>query len=298
MPPRNVGPKPRQKPHPPLWVACSRRDTIHLAAQKGLGALSFAFIDPEDARHWVDDYYTTLAQEGVPMGDAVNANLACVTTFMCHADEDVALERGLEGANFFGYSLAHYYVFGRHAPGATDVWSEFQHRRAEHGFSPEAVQAASQNGERLGAKIVEEGDGSAGLRGAIGTPDQVREYLRRYEECGVDQVIFTSQAGKNRHEHIMESLELFGREVLPEFKERDERLQRDKAQRLAPVIETVMARKPAEDHPPLPDGYTFPAIPRALADRFGNDDFHRMLDDLAEQSALGPSQLDELLRGR
>ena len=66
MPPRNVVPKPRQKPHPPVWVACSRRDTIHLAAQKGIGALSFAFIDPEDARHWVGDYYGTLEREGVP----------------------------------------------------------------------------------------------------------------------------------------------------------------------------------------------------------------------------------------
>ena len=46
MPPRNVVPKPRQKPHPPLWVACSRRDTIHLAAQHGIGALAFAFVDP------------------------------------------------------------------------------------------------------------------------------------------------------------------------------------------------------------------------------------------------------------
>ncbi len=168
MPPRNVVPKPRQKPHPPLWVACSRRDTIHLAAQKGIGALSFAFIDPEDARHWVDDYYTTLAAEGVPIGDAVNPNLACVTTFMCHPDEAVALERGLEGANFFGYSLAHYYVFGRHAPGATDVWAEFQQRRSEHGFSPEAVQAAAQNGDRLGAKIVESGAGRTGGFGVAG----------------------------------------------------------------------------------------------------------------------------------
>ena len=40
-----------------------------------------------------------------------------------------------------------------------------------------------------------------------------------------------------------------------------------------------MARKPADDHPPLPtDDYAFPAIPRAMADRFGNDDFHKMLD--------------------
>jgi alkanesulfonate monooxygenase SsuD/methylene tetrahydromethanopterin reductase-like flavin-dependent oxidoreductase (luciferase family) len=295
MPPRNVVPKSRQRPHPPLWVACSRRDTIHLAAQKGLGALSFAFIDPEDAKHWVDDYYTTLAKEGVPLGDAVNANLACVTTFMCHPDEDVALARGLEGANFFGYSLAHYYVFGRHAPAKTDVWSEFQARRAEHGFSPEAVQAASANNDRLGAKIVD--DDSAGLRGAVGTPDQVRDYLRRYEEYGVDQVIFTSQAGKNRHEHIMESLELFAKEVLPEFKDRDEQRQRDKEQRLAPVIDEVLSRKPAEDHPPLPaPDYTFPAIPRAMADRFGNDDFHKMLDDFADATITGNSPLDNLLR--
>ncbi|HZU80369.1 MAG TPA: LLM class flavin-dependent oxidoreductase, partial [Acidimicrobiales bacterium] len=44
MPPRNLVPKPMQRPHPPLWVACSRRDTIHLAATKGIGALSFSFV--------------------------------------------------------------------------------------------------------------------------------------------------------------------------------------------------------------------------------------------------------------
>ncbi|MGH8977024.1 MAG: LLM class flavin-dependent oxidoreductase, partial [Acidimicrobiia bacterium] len=297
MPPRNVIPKPRQKPHPPLWVACSRRDTIHLAAQKGIGALAFAFVDPEEARYWVDDYHTTLAEQGVPIGDAVNPNIACVTTFMCHEDEDVALERGIEGANFFGYSLAHYYVFGRHHPAQTSVWDEYQKRRAEHGYDPEAVIAATENEDRLGAKVVQEGVG--GLRGAVGTPDQIREYLRRYEECGVDQVIFCYQAGKNQHEHIMEALELFGKEVLPEFADRDEKIARDKAQRLAPVIEKVMARKPAEDHPPLPaDDYSFPAIPRAMADRFGNDDFHQMLDKIAEQSAVGPGAVETLINNR
>src|SRR4051812_49788310 len=67
MPPRNVVPKPFQKPHPPVWVACTRRETIHLAAQHGIGALSFAFFDPEEARHWVDDYYATLASDAVPI---------------------------------------------------------------------------------------------------------------------------------------------------------------------------------------------------------------------------------------
>ncbi len=294
MPPRNVVPKPVQKPHPPVWVACSRRDTILLAAQKAIGALAFAFVNPEDARQWVDDYYATLEREGVPVGDAVNANLACVTTFMCHPDEDEALARGLEGANFFGYSLAHYYVFGRHRPGVTDVWSEYRARRAEHGFDPEEVAAAAANQDRLGAKVVQ--DGLGGLRGAIGTPAQLRDFLLRYEEAGVDQVILCSQAGRNRHEHIMESLELLGREVLPAIRERDEASQRAKERRLAPIVEKVMARKPASDHPPLPaDDYSFPAIPRAVADRTGSDDFHAWLDRFADQAAGGDSELSNLL---
>ena len=50
-PPRNCVPKPVQKPHPPLWVACSQRPTIHLAAQNGMGALTFAFISADEAKH-------------------------------------------------------------------------------------------------------------------------------------------------------------------------------------------------------------------------------------------------------
>jgi alkanesulfonate monooxygenase SsuD/methylene tetrahydromethanopterin reductase-like flavin-dependent oxidoreductase (luciferase family) len=110
MPPRNVIPKPVQKPHPPLWVACSRRDTILLAAEKGIGALSFAFVEPEDAKHWVDDYEAVLRERCVPVGLSVNPQVACVTPMMCASTEEDALARGLEGANFFGYSLAHFYV--------------------------------------------------------------------------------------------------------------------------------------------------------------------------------------------
>ncbi len=291
LPPRNVVPKPLQRPHPPVWVACSRRDTIHLAAQHGIGALTFAFIDPEEARRWITDYETTLAVECVPIGDAVNPSVACVTPFLCHRDEDEALARGLEGANFFGYSLAHYYLFGRHQPGRTDVWAEYQAQRAQQGYDPDTVAAAGTHGDRLGAKVVQ--GGSFGIRGAIGTPDQLRDYLRRYEACGVDQLIFCAQAGKTRHEDIMESLELFGTEVLPEFAERDEAQRAEKARRLEPVLDAAMARKPASDHPPLPTpDYAYPAIPRGIADRMDNDDFHRWLDDLAAQTATGETPED------
>ena len=285
MPPRNVVPKPVQKPHPPLWVACSRRDTILLAAEKGIGALAFAFIDPEEAVHWVTDYERTLAETCVPVGQTVNANIACVTQMMCADTEEEALRRGLEGGNFFGYSLGHYYIFGEHEPGRTDVWAEFVERRAERGFSPE-MQAALES-ERLGAKVAA-GD-TTGLRGATGTPDQIRDYLSRFEEAGVDQVIFVMQAGKNRHEDICESLELFGTRVLPEFKERDEAIVAAKAERLAPVIEAALARKPPPPDP-LPEGFSFPALPVKMVG--DNAEGKAWLSRFADDSARGQSVLD------
>src|SRR2546430_12396678 len=44
-------------------------------------------------------------------------------------------------SNFIGYSLGHYYVFGRHVPGAGNLWEEYRQRRGQHGFDPDAVAA-------------------------------------------------------------------------------------------------------------------------------------------------------------
>jgi alkanesulfonate monooxygenase SsuD/methylene tetrahydromethanopterin reductase-like flavin-dependent oxidoreductase (luciferase family) len=254
MPPRNVLPKPYQRPHPPLWVACSRRETIHLAATKGIGALTFSFIEPAEARSWVEDYYATLASEAcVPGGFAVNPNLAIVLPLMCHEDEATAIDRGLDGGHFFGYSLGHYYIFGQHRPGVTNVWEEFQQRRSLFGFDREI---AAQKNRPLGAQLVENGLGA--LRGAVGTPDQIRDLVRGYQDVGVDQMIFISQAGRNRHEHICESMELFAREVMPEFKENEEERERKKLDRLAGAMERALARRaPARE---APADYTLPAV--------------------------------------
>ena len=240
VPPRNVVPKPRQRPHPPLWVACSRRDTIRLAAERGLGALSFSFVEPEEARPWIEEYRAIVASERcVPAGFAVNPKVAVVLPMMCHPDEATALERGLDGAHFFGYALAHYYVFGEHRPGRTSIWEEFQRRREDVGFSRQVISA---DGGPLGVKILQQGLGS--LRGAIGTPEQVRDLARRYREAGVDELIFCLQAGPNRHEHICESLELFAREVLPEFAETADEDDRRREERMAEPVRAALARRP------------------------------------------------------
>lgn len=217
MPCRNIVPKPVQKPHPPLWVACSNRETIKLAARLGIGALTFAFVDPEEAKQWVDDYYRILKEECVPIGHAINPNICMVTGFSLHPDAEEAKRRGMDGFRFFGYALGHHYIFGEHKPGRTDIWANFVEARDS---------------------LPEEG----GNRG-IGTPEQMREHLRGFANAGVDQVAFIQQGGKNKHEHICESLELFASEVMPEFKKDEEERERKKMDELAPYLEAAMARK-------------------------------------------------------
>ena len=84
-------------------------------------------------------------------------------------------------------------------------------------------------------KILQQGLGS--LRGAIGTPEQVVELVERYRQAGVDQVIFVQQAGPNQHEHICESLELFGKKVLPHFTKGREEREAAKREQLAEACE-------------------------------------------------------------
>jgi alkanesulfonate monooxygenase SsuD/methylene tetrahydromethanopterin reductase-like flavin-dependent oxidoreductase (luciferase family) len=49
-----------------------------------------------------------------------------------------------------------------------------------------------------------------------GTPDEMIEKIRRLEKLGADEVIFRIDG--NGHRQIMESLEMFGKYVIPEFK--------------------------------------------------------------------------------
>ena len=59
----------------------------------------------------------------------------------------------------------------------------------------------------------------------------------------MDQVVLIQQGGNNRHEDICQSLELFSREVMPEFKGLEDRLISRKQEALAPYLEAAMARK-------------------------------------------------------
>ncbi|MGH7325497.1 MAG: LLM class flavin-dependent oxidoreductase [Candidatus Rokuibacteriota bacterium] len=209
FPSRNVIPKPYQKPHPPLWVACSNITTIASAGQWGMGALGFQFVSPEAARAWVNRYYLELTRHPAKLADyPTNPNVAMVSGFMC-AETDEAAQEKAAGWTFFVFCLSHYGRHGIPNPGQGDMWRLYQDWRQ----TPKAQETLQ-----------------AGL---IGSPETIRRRLREFEATHVDQVILLNQAGRTTHEDICASLELFAREVMPEFHARDAEHQRWKQDVLA-----------------------------------------------------------------
>jgi len=197
FPLRNVLPKPRQKPHPPLWTACSQIETIEYAGRRGLGALGFQFVSADAATAWVHAYYNAITKRLDRLAEyIINPNIALVSMFMC-ADTDEEARAKADGATFFQFCLRFYNSPDRKrpAPGEVNMWQEYT---AWKRGNPEAAERAL----------------SGGL---IGSPETIRRKLRKFEASNIDQVILLNQAGRNSHADICDSLDLFAREVMDEF---------------------------------------------------------------------------------
>ena len=69
----------------------------------------------------------------------------------------------------------------------------------------------------------------------------------------------------------MESIELMGKEVLPEFIERDEKAVAEKAKRLEPIIEKAEARRPASKAPAFDESYAFGGLPTGRENYTANE---------------------------
>jgi alkanesulfonate monooxygenase SsuD/methylene tetrahydromethanopterin reductase-like flavin-dependent oxidoreductase (luciferase family) len=183
-----------------------------------MGALGFQFLTAEMAHAWVHAYYNAFTRRQQKLCDyQADCNIAMVSYFMC-AETDAEARRRAEGVTFFQFALA-YYSGSRNRerppPGTVNLWQEYQ---AWKRANPERAERAVQGG-------------------LIGSPETIRRKLHRFAASKVDSIILLNQAGRNRHEHICESLELFAAKVMPEFHAMESEHQAWKERVLAREIE-------------------------------------------------------------
>ena len=211
IPNREVLPKPIQKPHPPLWSACSSESTTRTAAELGLGALVGSEGGPEKVGEVLELYQKALKSAN-PTGVSPNSHNALMTAGFCHEDPKIIEDR------------------------ATDLigwYTEQQRERARlvwQGVDPATVPpdyqgyyerdmklaAGPHPGEATPSETVKKGTSFC-----VGTPDQCIDFFERYEKMGVEQVFLLSAIGPARHEEVMNTLTMFGKHVIPHFRAKD-----------------------------------------------------------------------------
>lgn len=198
IPPRSVVPKPLQQPHPPLWAATTGAPGHELMGRKGLGLLSFTLLLPVEELARRIGLYREGISHAEPIGHVVNNQVAAMTMVHCHEDGQVARERA-------GQAVMNYleWAFGAFVGAAK--WMD--PREGTYNYLQEMM---GFDFESLTFDFVNDND-----MVIVGTPDECKKKAERYFEAGVDQMLCQMTLPGVKHEHIMESIELFGREVIP-----------------------------------------------------------------------------------
>ena len=102
VPPRDVRPKPYQKPHPRMWVAALQPATYQLAAEKGIGVMALSVAAPSYLEPHIKAYKERV-RHATPVGKVINDQWLSSTMGLCDADDKAARELAAKSLRtFFG----------------------------------------------------------------------------------------------------------------------------------------------------------------------------------------------------
>jgi alkanesulfonate monooxygenase SsuD/methylene tetrahydromethanopterin reductase-like flavin-dependent oxidoreductase (luciferase family) len=204
--PRRVQPKPLQQPHPPIWGATSSPEGHKEIGRHGIGLCSFTVgVPPEDLAGRIALYREGLAECKEPAGKFVNDQAATFTMVHCEPDAESAYATA---ADSFVWYVRHgswliasvaELLEGKDLGSYEYTAAPLEHHRAGHL-------------EHLNFDFLH-GSGSC----IVGDPDECIETARRYEAAGCDLLLCLVNPYSIPHEKVMQSIELLGTKVIPQF---------------------------------------------------------------------------------
>ncbi|MGO9450260.1 MAG: LLM class flavin-dependent oxidoreductase [Candidatus Binataceae bacterium] len=201
-PPVSIIPKPIQKPHPPIWVASTNPDTFKLAAERGLGVLCFTLgVELDEVKSRIQLYRDGIAHAhpvGLTINNQVSMNIMGLFGDDARETEEIAREAVLWYVRK-GFELVSTVA---HAASGND---SYKYLSSASRFDPAQI-------TRDYYHFLKDNDLIA-----VGAPSEALRVARRYRETGADQLLFFLQYGAIPHARVMRSIELLGRDVLPEI---------------------------------------------------------------------------------
>ena len=209
----NIWPRPWQQPHPPVWITSLSPGSVRPIAERGY--VLATFLNGLGAKKVFDAYRTAWADtHGTQAPDDRFAYLA-----MC-AVADTEAEALKRAHHIAGYVRT-----------TAIVGEAFS---APPGYlPPQAVAGMLRRGKGGGHYVVQTASGKtidatkASMEELIdarllfaGTPDQVHDQLQRFsrEVGGLGNFLLMMQGGELSHKDTVDSLRLFGTEIIPRLK--------------------------------------------------------------------------------
>ena len=201
MPRRMVTPLPVQDPHPPAWQAATSMGSSQDAGRNGFGLLSFSIMQPLKQMAQLIQAYKEATKEAVPVTKTLNNRCACYTLVHCvDSEADLEANRAWESVWWWYKNIAEF----------TLEW-ELSHMPQEQQDKLFPLLSRFADGD-IDPKVFNQYNMIM-----LGTPDVITEKMKRYADCGVDQLLCYKQFGYIPHDKIMDSMELMAKNVMPEI---------------------------------------------------------------------------------
>jgi alkanesulfonate monooxygenase SsuD/methylene tetrahydromethanopterin reductase-like flavin-dependent oxidoreductase (luciferase family) len=212
----SILPRPVQMPHPPLYLACTKNDTVALAAEYGIGALVLGFSGPDDVAALHQLYADTIASRSKKrfVSSEVNDHFSALCPTIVLDDAPAAVQIGARGQRFFAEGIAHWYGGGP----PPSVGDADQDQVAEIEASRERMVAHLHE-----AKIPAGPNSTATfnlVEHAYGSWRDAIAYVERLEDAGADEIMCLIQMGTVPQAVCMETIRQWGEHVIPHFRKK------------------------------------------------------------------------------
>ena len=235
VPPRQVLPKPYQKPHPPIWVAALQPATYEIAAQKGIGVMALGVNAPSILEPEIKKYKAAV-KNATPVGAFTNDQWLSSCFGLCGEDNKATQELSAQSLKtFFGPGRPYVQDQKDVYEKLLEQWGGIPDHLAQNfaRYIPEVKETSTDangdsatnhlsGGSALAQKIWEEFDAETMAdRGVIvaGDPEACIRSARLHQATGVDELQFLMATETVDHKTVMKSIEMFGKHVIPEFRD-------------------------------------------------------------------------------
>jgi alkanesulfonate monooxygenase SsuD/methylene tetrahydromethanopterin reductase-like flavin-dependent oxidoreductase (luciferase family) len=217
VPPRPVHPKPLQDPHPYLYLACTRNDSLTDAGERGIGALVLGFGGPEQVAEKNRIYREAYANRDPEkqVGYRPLEHFAALCPAVVLEDGQRARRLGVRGQRFFMESIGHWASGGETPLPSPEEWPLDLTTTTGDGTQ---VITASIGSEQVSVDFADPRMALLNPNHAYGTVEDAIGYVTRLIDSGADEILFLNQMGTIPQDAMLATIRNLGEHVIPYFR--------------------------------------------------------------------------------